>query len=69
VDVALRSPTRLTSRVLTRSAGKFQHVVLQHCGHHIQQDDPRRLAELVVDFYRRARGGGVDLSKIRKVGQ
>ncbi|CDZ98802.1 Predicted acetyltransferases and hydrolases with the alpha/beta hydrolase fold [Phaffia rhodozyma] len=47
--------------------GKFQHVVLPNVGHHIQQDDPERLAEVLVDFWRR--NEGVNLKGIKKVGE
>lgn len=47
--------------------GKFQHVVLPNCGHHIQQDVPERLAELLIEFWRR--NVPLDLRGIKKVGE
>lgn len=49
------------------AAGKFQHVVLSGCGHHLHQDVPERLAELLVEFW--SRNLPLDLSKIKKVGE
>lgn len=49
--------------------GKFQLEVIQGVGHMVQEDDPRRLAELVVGFWRRNERLVVGIKGVKKVGE
>lgn len=41
--------------------------IVTESGHFIQEDEPDRLAEILVSFYKRNQP--IDLSKIKKIGQ
>lgn len=47
--------------------GKFQLEVIAGVGHHLQEDDPTRLAELLVEFWRRNERPAV--RGVKKVGE
>ena len=49
--------------------GKFQLEVMPGVGHMVQEDDPRRLAEVLVGFWRRNERLVLPLKGIKKVGE
>ncbi|KAL7413166.1 Alpha/Beta hydrolase protein [Mrakia frigida] len=53
--------------MIAQMQGKFQYVVLPGCGHHLHQDVPEKLSELLIEFWQR--NLPLDLSSIKKVGQ
>lgn len=48
--------------------GKFQQEVVPDVGHMLHEDDPQRIAEIVVEFWRRNERVTVPI-KVKKVGE
>ncbi|EKM57884.1 uncharacterized protein PHACADRAFT_251781 [Phanerochaete carnosa HHB-10118-sp] len=48
--------------------GKYQLVVVSNVGHILHEDDPERLAEVLVEFWRRNERTTVNIKNLKKVG-
>jgi len=48
--------------------GKYQLVVIPNVGHILHEDDPERLAEVLVEFWRRNERITVNIKNLKKVG-
>jgi protein phosphatase methylesterase 1 len=42
-----------TQLTIAQMQGKFQHALIVDCGHHVHEDQPLRVAELLLEFARR----------------